>query len=105
VASYENELSITTVSTDARAVFRLAGEIDAANADTVPLTVLSTDIADASLVVIDLTDVAFIDSSGLRALLTCRAGLSRRGLAVEVRNPSHTVRRLFEITHLTELLA
>jgi anti-anti-sigma factor len=87
-----------------RVVYRLTGEIDASNADVLPLAVLSIDPLPGLLVIIDFTDVTFIDSSGLAALLECRASLAKYGAALEVRNAGAQALKLFTITGLTELL-
>lgn len=52
-------------------------------------------------IVIDLTDVTFIDSSGLRSLLSASRRAGERSGAVVLRSPSTSVRRLLEITGTT----
>jgi anti-sigma B factor antagonist len=53
-------------------------------------------------VIIDLTNVEFIDSSGLRSLLAASRRANDRGTAVVLRNPSSSVVRLLTITGTTE---
>ena len=55
---------------------------------------------DARAIVLDLTEVEFIDSTGLSVLLTGLRSVTLRGgrLALAISNP--TVLRLFEITRL-----
>jgi anti-sigma B factor antagonist len=99
-----NDLRISLRFDDDRLVFRLGGEIDASNTSALTGPVLScAGELDDTLVVIDLTDVTFIDSSGLAALLECHAALTARGIALEVRNTPARIRRLFEVTGLTYL--
>ena len=52
--------------------------------------------------VFDLTDVDFIDSSGLRTLLVAGRRARDDGQLLELRNPTPAVRRILEITGTTE---
>ena len=52
--------------------------------------------------VLDLGEVSFIDSSGLRALLIGRDAVVSAGGEFELVNPSTVVRRLLQITGLEE---
>jgi anti-sigma B factor antagonist len=54
--------------------------------------------------VIDLTDVDFLDSSGLAAILRARALLGREDRAVAIVCPPGPVRRLFEVAGIADLL-
>jgi anti-anti-sigma factor len=49
-------------------------------------------------IVLDLDDVGFIDSSGLRTLLAATRRADSRGTVVRLRNVGTTVRRMLEIT-------
>jgi anti-sigma B factor antagonist len=93
-----DELSITE-SRDADGVLRLRldGELDAATTIT-----LAKSLADASrqcdATVLDLRELDFIDSSGLRLLLSAQADAARDGWDLWIANPQPAVIRLFEIT-------
>jgi anti-sigma B factor antagonist len=52
-------------------------------------------------VVLDMADVAFIDSVGLAAIVAATKRLALRGGALSVRRPSAHVRKLLEITGLS----
>jgi anti-sigma B factor antagonist len=57
------------------------------------------------LVVVDLTDVSFVDSSGLNALLQSQRALAERGSTLRIVAPTTSVvRRVFEIANLTDPL-
>lgn len=84
-------------------VIALAGEIDAANADSLPDVVIGA-LSDDRSVLVDLAAVTFLDSSLLRALVQCRSRLADTGVECRVRNPTAQARRIFEITALTDLL-
>jgi anti-sigma B factor antagonist len=63
------------------------------------------DASDSSVVRLDLSDVSFIDSTGLGVLVGARRrGLDRR-VEVVLRAPSARVWRLLEITGLTKIFA
>lgn len=49
---------------------------------------------------VDLEGVTFIDSSGIQCLLHATRTARERGDDVILRNPSASVRRLFELTNL-----
>lgn len=71
----------------------VAGELDLATAPEL-VRVLDGVEAGTTPVQIDLSDVSFIDATGLRALLRAQA---RFGPGVELTAPSRPVRRLFEL--------
>jgi anti-sigma B factor antagonist len=55
-------------------------------------------------VVIDLRELTFIDSSGLRALLAACQRLSSRGLRVSCLHPPARLLRVFRVTGTDRLL-
>jgi anti-sigma B factor antagonist len=54
--------------------------------------------------VVDLSDVAFLDSSGVHALLRARAQLGREERQLVIVCPSGPARRLFEVAGIDDLL-
>jgi len=78
------------------------GEIDIA---TAPLFADALDRAIAGSsgpVVIDLAEIAFMDAAGLRVLSAAAADLAGRGRPVEIRRASPLVRRVLDITCLSQ---
>lgn len=59
----------------------------------------------ASAVVVDLGDVTFMDSSGLRALLACREHATGHGRTFAIGSCSDPVRRLLEVAGVTDWFA
>jgi anti-sigma B factor antagonist len=55
--------------------------------------------------VVDLCDVAFLDSSGVNVLLRARAVLGREDRALVVVCPPGATRRIFEVAGIADLLA
>jgi len=87
-------------------VARVAGEVDLANAARLRqvLLALATDEVDG--LVVDITDVPYADSAGIRVLFDLARDLGRRdqGLAVTV-PVSSPLRRLLKITNFREVAA
>ena len=52
---------------------------------------------------VDLADVTYMDSAGLRSLLTARADVEQRGGQLRVVSASKIVSRLFEIAGVADL--
>lgn len=97
-------LSVTVESSETGHVsVLLKGELDLESASFMA-GVFVTALPDASEVVLDLDEVSFMDSSGVRAVLRCATECTRRGLEFAVTEGSPQVRRLLEITGLTEQL-
>lgn len=80
----------------------VVGEIDASTAPT--LEKAFDDLPDGNgRVVLDLSDVSFIDSSGLRVLIALARRADEEGRPVVLDRPSPAVARLLDITGLVEL--
>ena len=76
----------------------VSGEVDVATAHELGAQVARAEATDAELIVIDLSRVTFMDSTGLRALLEADARSRENGARLRVTQPSAQVRRLFELT-------
>jgi anti-anti-sigma factor len=74
---------------------RLTGEVDVAAAAAVRARV---DAAAAGPLVLELSAVTFVDSSGLRELLRARMECDRRGGRLVLAGVPPTVARLFDLT-------
>lgn len=80
-----------------------SGELDAGSSGELGRSI------DAALavgvdVVLDLGQVTFMDSSGLRVIMVALRRARDEGLIVRVSSTSPAVRRIFEITGVTSLL-
>jgi anti-sigma B factor antagonist len=53
---------------------------------------------DVGAVVVDLGDVAFMDSTALSALMRCNDALGQRGISLRLAAPSRAVERIFSVT-------
>src|SRR5262245_57924151 len=85
-----------TVDIDRSGALVVHGEIDIAGGPMLETYVLH--LENASPIVLDLRDVDFIDSSGLRRLLAATQRAHQRDTVVRLRNVSAPVRRMLEIT-------
>ena len=86
----------------------LAGELDLASSWTLVDAVSQACADGAKDLVLDIGALDFIDSTGLRAMLSCRAICAESGcalgLAPEADRIRPQVRRLFQVTGLLERL-
>jgi anti-anti-sigma factor len=80
----------------------LSGEIDASAVPRLAEAVEQLP-GHAGAIVLDVKDVSFIDSSGLRVLIALAERARGEGRVVELDNPSSFVTRLLEITGLTDM--
>ena len=85
---------------DTTQLIHVKGEIHVSTAPEFAARLDEAIAADATAVVLDLTEVEFIDSTGLTVLLNSLRSVTLRGgrLSMAISNP--TVMRLFEITRL-----
>jgi anti-sigma B factor antagonist len=81
-------------------IIKLTGEIDLSNADSVRAAIESAVANAPERIVFDLSDLDFLDSSGIALLLYVAAKTG----SVQIRNPSDIVRRIIEVTGLSGLL-
>jgi anti-sigma B factor antagonist len=97
-------LSVERVSQDGVELVLVEGELDIATAARL-IGVLNASVEDAiQSVVVDLTNVGFMDSTGLALLINAnrRLSLRRKGFAVVC--PPGSLRRVFEVTDMMETL-
>ncbi|EGX56434.1 anti-sigma factor antagonist [Streptomyces zinciresistens K42] len=93
-----DEAEITEIMVDGVRVVRIAGEFDADEADTVTAALSAARDGAARATVVDLSQLAFADSSLLHALLTAQRQHERAGLAFVLAGVPPLVRRLLDLT-------
>ncbi|HKD79419.1 MAG TPA: STAS domain-containing protein [Candidatus Angelobacter sp.] len=96
------ELELTTEKNDGATVVHGAGKITAASTDLLQTTVRRL-IPDSKRIVLDLTGVEYIDSSGLGALVSVYLAAGRANCELELSNPKQRVRDLLKITKLASV--
>jgi anti-sigma B factor antagonist len=97
-------LAVKRISADGSELLVVEGEIDIATSSRL-IAALNEAVADAVRpLVVDLSAVQFMDSTGLALLLGACRRLRRRGQGFAVVCPSGTLKRVFEVTDLVDIL-
>jgi anti-sigma B factor antagonist len=90
---------------DRRAIrVAISGEVDMATVKQLRDALVEADRQGFGEVVVDLAGLSFIDSSGLRELVLAARRARRAGYPFRAINPSHHIRRLFELTALDKTI-
>jgi anti-sigma B factor antagonist len=98
------QLGIGTRREDDRVVMRLAGELDMASAPQLRGAIEELELGERSLLVLDLQDLSFIDSTGLRVILWAHERCSGAGNTLALTPGSQQVQRLLAISGAAERL-
>lgn len=100
MTSFAIELAVDGPQT----VVRLIGELDVASAYEVrSLFSRSLDRPDFNNLILDLSELEFLDSSGLGALIALREAASEKGVDVQMRETPVRVQRILDITGVGQL--
>jgi anti-anti-sigma factor len=91
---------VTTELRDGIAVIEATGEVDLETADTLAAALRSQIAAGVDGMVLDLLEVPFMDSSGLKQLLAASNEMRER--LIVVLGSASTVRRLLELAEIAE---
>jgi anti-anti-sigma factor len=82
----------------------LAGELDMSSSLTLNAQLRKAEARRPPMLVLDLTDLRFMDVSGLRAILDAARRANREGRELIVTNPVPHIVRLFELTAIDQSL-
>jgi anti-sigma B factor antagonist len=88
---------------DNAAVVRIEGEIEFATAPRLRATLLDLAQDGAAPVVVDLAQVTFLDSAGISLLIQAKKRLASGESDLVLRDPQPHIRRVLEISGVTEL--
>lgn len=100
----KREFSVDLLVDGSETVLRLVGECDVASAGSVvTLAASALDHPDVTDLVLDLSQLDFLDSSGIGALITVYSSAADSGVKTRIAGASLGVRRLFEMTGVAEL--
>ena len=84
---------------EAYSVISVRGEVDLHTAPKVQYAIeRAVETEDVSAVVVDLGDVAFMDSTALSALMRSKDTLGQQGISLRLAAPSKAVERIFSVT-------
>ncbi len=95
-------LDITIEESDAGHVLHVRGELDLASAPQLTAALSDTATSSDVPVVLDLSEVSFIDSSALRALVLAGRELMSAGRQLQIGPRSDMVARVLQMTHLDQ---
>ncbi|HWX97295.1 MAG TPA: STAS domain-containing protein [Solirubrobacteraceae bacterium] len=90
----------TRVDTMGTPLITLSGELDSSNVESLESTIASITADRPERLIFDLSGLRFMDSAGISALI----GAAAKVQAVQLRAPSPAVRRVIELTGLSDVL-
>jgi anti-anti-sigma factor len=82
----------------------VTGEVDASNAESLRLAILDAATKHGAPLEVDLGEVTFMDSTGLRAIADVNLALEPSGSGLVLCNVGRHVRRLLDITGIGRTL-
>jgi anti-sigma B factor antagonist len=100
----QDHLRIAVAHDDERVVLSLDGELDMASAPLLQRAIEDVELAGKPMVVLDLQRLEFIDSTGLRIILSARKRCGERDQKLAVTRGSPQVERLLSVTGMAEHL-
>jgi len=83
----------------------LDGDVDLATAPQVESTMVRLELPAGGTLIIDLSDVGFMDSHGVQMLLRAHALAVGAGCSMLIRSPQPIVAKVLDITGLDQVLA
>ena len=98
------QLSVRSQRTEDTHTIALAGEIDLANAADVERELARAESTNATEIVIDLSELTFMDSTGIRLLITAHARSREDGGRLRLIRPPPRVFRVLCIAGVDRLL-
>jgi anti-sigma B factor antagonist len=105
VTSEHPYLTIEVTTVPKAQTIVLTGEADLLGAPNVEAVLKDAAAGEPELIVIDLRNLTFIDSSGLHALITGHELCRARGHELRIVPGPENVQRLFELTGMNEALS
>jgi anti-sigma B factor antagonist len=97
-------LEVVSASAGEQVTVSLKGELDLSTVAKVEEELRRVEASDASLVVLDLSSLTFLDSTGLRAVITADERAREQGRRLVIVKGPDAVQRVFAITRLEERL-
>lgn len=96
-----SHLKISTSNTGAEYTFTLEGRLDTITAPDLEAKINEV-VGGASKLILDLGNLEYISSAGLRVILGATQAMEGKGDMI-VRNPSQAVREVFDLTGFSNL--
>jgi anti-anti-sigma factor len=98
----EDDFDVSVLRADGRLVLRPRGELDIATVPRLREALAQREPAEA--LVLDLSGLAFLDTSGLQIVVETGRRARAEGFELTLVRGPHAVQRVFEIAGLVELL-
>jgi anti-anti-sigma factor len=98
----QEHLQVDARRSDDRVVLHLTGELDLASSPVFERALEDGEVAAAPLLVLDLDELKFVDSTGLRVILLAHEAARGRGQDFAITPGSPQVQRLLSITSVAE---
>jgi anti-sigma B factor antagonist len=95
----DSEFRVVVCEVDGRSMVRVNGDVDAASSPTLRDALMALLAVGEREINVDLTDVSFIDSTGLGVVID----LLRAGAVITIVGASPHARRLIDLTGITTL--
>lgn len=95
-------LQIKKTVTDGKAILAPAGRLDTLTSPELDAAVKET-APNVDELILDLAELEYISSAGLRVLLAAQKTMAVRG-KMTVKNPNETVSEIFEVTGFSDIL-
>jgi anti-sigma B factor antagonist len=97
-------LSCRSYVQDGVTVVAVSGEIDLATASEFRSVLVDAVAGGQGDLVVDLSEVTFMDSTGLGAMVSARRRLTLRGASMRLVSPAGGVRRILDVTKLDQVI-
>jgi len=102
--AWSGQLEIEDVVHESQHIVRLSGELDIASAPGLGEALLQLCVEDTHAITVDLSNLEFMDSTGLYAIISASGLCQKEGYEFSLIQGPAPIRRLFEVTGLIDLL-
>jgi anti-sigma B factor antagonist len=103
IGPMEQDLSVDVIEEGGATVAHIRGQIDLVSCERLRDSI-EPYLGPRQTVILDLSEVTFMDSSMLHLLVRARGRLTEDGGSLVLRNPSDMARRMLAISEMSELL-
>lgn len=103
-SSPHSPLIVETIRSGGRCVIAPSGDLDMSSAEPLEAAVRAAEATDAQQIIIDLSEVTFMDSTGLRMLLQANVRSRADSNRLRLVRGSRRVQRVFELTNTDAML-
>ena len=95
-------MTIEMKKTDAQTVLEVSGRLDTITAPVLDKTMIE-EVSEKTALVLDLKELAYISSAGLRVLLSAQKRMRKHG-SMKLRNVREEIMEVFEMTGFADIL-